>query len=274
MVTIFQTLVEFISGKTTLSSQIHSIDGGLFLPSVTFCNKNGYKNTQPNLKLEDYLANSINLEDFFVNASSGFHGQSTPLDYSVKTTFGLYRGRCYTFDFHDKFPAQALNSLVIKTGQNLEFFIHQPGDEVWLLMGYCPSRPKYVNVGQEVGMLDVPIKKSVFLKKKNCDAKELPKRNGKLLKKLFPFFNIILIFIDCLIEEFLKFYDNLGLNCTLPFIQNMKGTNDINESVCNKNDLTRVLYSPTNPLTNAASNNVEKCLSKIHYAFSAHQTLH
>ena len=178
LVTIIQTLLEFVSGKTTLSSEIHTKEDGLILPSVTFCDKNGFKNTQLNLRLEDYLENTINLDDFFVNASSGFYGKSTPLNYSVKTTFGLYRGRCYTFDFHDKFPAQALNKLVLRTGQNLQYFIHQPGDEIWLYMGWWPSRPKFFDVEGEVGMLDVPLKMSFFVKKKNCDENDLPIRKG------------------------------------------------------------------------------------------------
>ena len=59
-------LQDFSSEKETRSTRLVHVEKGLELPAITICNKTAYKNIERNLKLKDYLQNTIELNDFFV----------------------------------------------------------------------------------------------------------------------------------------------------------------------------------------------------------------
>lgn len=63
--------MDFISGKETTSSTVFTVEKGLELPAITLCNNTAYKNTERNLKLKDYLSNTLDLTDFFVDILYG-----------------------------------------------------------------------------------------------------------------------------------------------------------------------------------------------------------
>ena len=65
--TNYFNLMDFISEKETTSSRVVIVEKGLELPALTLCNKTAYKNVRRNLKLKDYLDNTLDLNDFFVN---------------------------------------------------------------------------------------------------------------------------------------------------------------------------------------------------------------
>ena len=64
--TSYFNLVDFISEKETTSTRVDYVVKGLELPAITICNKRGYKNIERNLKLQDYLKNTMDLKDFLV----------------------------------------------------------------------------------------------------------------------------------------------------------------------------------------------------------------
>ena len=59
-------LLDFASERETRSTRLVYVEKGLELPVITICNKTAYKNIERNLKLKDYLQNTIELNDFFV----------------------------------------------------------------------------------------------------------------------------------------------------------------------------------------------------------------
>ena len=59
-------LLDFVSEKETRSTRLVHVEKGLELPAMTICNKTAYKNIERNLKLKDYLQNTIELNEFFV----------------------------------------------------------------------------------------------------------------------------------------------------------------------------------------------------------------
>ena len=69
--TNYFNLMDFISGKETTSSTVVTVEKGLELPAITLCNKTAYKNVERNLKLKDYLRNTLDLTDFFVDILYG-----------------------------------------------------------------------------------------------------------------------------------------------------------------------------------------------------------
>ncbi len=101
--TVYEALIHATSGKTTMSFDIHEHPEGLDPPALTVCNKTGFKNIDKNLRLEDYLANTIDLETIFKGARN-YHNRHTYNLSRIKmsTMYTTYRGRCYTFNFDFK----------------------------------------------------------------------------------------------------------------------------------------------------------------------------
>ena len=58
-------LLDFASERETRSTRLVYVEKGLELPAITICNMTAYKNIERNLKLKDYLKNTIELNDFF-----------------------------------------------------------------------------------------------------------------------------------------------------------------------------------------------------------------
>ena len=87
--TILETLWVLISGKTTVVSDVVMPEKGMNFPHVTICNQTGYKNTDINLNLKDYLDSTMTLESFFVDIEPE---DGPKLNYSIKTTFAKYKG--------------------------------------------------------------------------------------------------------------------------------------------------------------------------------------
>ena len=165
MITLVKTTLEFAKGKTTISSDVQFKDK-LEMPSVTFCAQKGLKNNKLNLDLEEYLNNTMELDDFFHEL---FHygGDDIKVNHEVKTIMTMNRGRCYTFEFDERMTTLRTFTIKTKSSQKLKFIIHEPGEEIWIYNGiWPPSSPKFHEFGNE--FYDVKIRKRQKVKTKNC----------------------------------------------------------------------------------------------------------
>ena len=82
--TSYFNLVDFVSEKETMSTRVVYPENGLQLPVITLCNKTAYKNVKRNLKLKDYLDNTIDLNDFFVQMYYATHEEANAFDDFLK----------------------------------------------------------------------------------------------------------------------------------------------------------------------------------------------
>ena len=157
--TTFFNLRDYLSDKTTMSIGVKPHPQGLQLPAITICNKTAYKNIERNLNLQSYLDNTINLDEFFVSAEAS--------NYTIKTSYTMYKGRCYTIIFHEIVTPIVTREIKLKA-TNLMAFVHAPGVEIWATIGYWSVKPKLLPLGSE-GLLDFVLRKSVSFKKTNCN---------------------------------------------------------------------------------------------------------
>ena len=65
--TTYYNIMDFMSEKRSMSVGVVHQEKGLELPAITICNKTAYKNTKRNLNLEDYLANTMDKNDFYLD---------------------------------------------------------------------------------------------------------------------------------------------------------------------------------------------------------------
>ena len=89
------------------------------------------------------------------------------MKHSIKTSYTMYKGRCYTFRFSGKVKPIANINLKLKAVDNLIAWVHTPGKELWANIGYWPHKPKLITLGNE-GLMDFVMKKSVSYKIKSC----------------------------------------------------------------------------------------------------------
>ena len=124
-----------------------------------------------NLKLKDYLENTLTLEDFFINISRFEIPNEEPqesLNYTIETVMTMYKGRCYTIEFFNKFKKIIPITLEIKSKEELTLYVHDPGFTIWMYQGYWPKRPKLYSIGGYDGLVDITITKSIFIRTKDC----------------------------------------------------------------------------------------------------------
>ena len=167
----FNTFMDFISGKTTMSFEVVA-NNKLKMPAITFCRNPPYKNIGKNLKMSDYLENTMKLEDFFISLTGPHSGienlNFSALNYTIKAINTMYKGRCYTLQVYDEFESIFYQILRIRANISLTAFFHDPGFEIWPIMGYWPKRPKLFKFGDYMGLKDVSLRKTIVKKSENC----------------------------------------------------------------------------------------------------------
>ena len=105
----------FIGNETVTSMKIQE-NKELYLPSITLCGFSGFKrivNRYSDLKLENYVNNTIDLNEMLITA---FDNEQNNVDpkvglepntnkssiWKIITTYSAYRGRCYTIEYRKK----------------------------------------------------------------------------------------------------------------------------------------------------------------------------
>ena len=73
-------------------------DETLLSPTILICNQTGFKSSEINTDLEDYLNNTIDADDLFVDM--GFINQNyMPLIMDkIRPIYTPYKGRCFIFE--------------------------------------------------------------------------------------------------------------------------------------------------------------------------------
>ena len=93
-------LMDFLSGSTIVSSNYIKMNPNetLLSPSILICNQTGFKSSQISTNLEDYLNNTIEYGDLFVDF--GFMNQNyvpRTID-KIRPIYTPYKGRCFVFE--------------------------------------------------------------------------------------------------------------------------------------------------------------------------------
>ena len=94
---------QFIENETVTSSKLQK-NSKLFLPSVTICGFNGYKQlakSYSDFGMKNYINNTISLNEILLDKLD--HEETNINDtvsrWKVTTTYSAYRGRCYTIEY-------------------------------------------------------------------------------------------------------------------------------------------------------------------------------
>ena len=93
-------LKDFSSGSTIVSSNYIKMtaDEKLLSPSILICNQTGFKSTRISTNLEDYLNDTIDSKDIFVDF--GFMDQMNQPNIinKIRPIYTPYKGRCFVFE--------------------------------------------------------------------------------------------------------------------------------------------------------------------------------
>ena len=68
--TTFQNFKDYISGKTTMSSEVESNIAGLALPAITLCDKTAYKGLEKKNTIQDIIDSADDISLMLSNVSS------------------------------------------------------------------------------------------------------------------------------------------------------------------------------------------------------------
>ena len=87
-------------------------------------------------------------------------------NYTIKPTFSMSKGRCYTIQFEKPKSVLAFALMTVKAPRQLQMFVHEPGEEIWF-SGLVPNWPDPIFFGSE-GQLDIKLRKKTYTKRRNC----------------------------------------------------------------------------------------------------------
>ena len=105
----------FIGNETVTSMKIQE-NTELYLPSITLCGFSGFRriiNKYSDLKLENFVNNTVDLDEMLITAFDNDHNAVVAKDidkpkldksdvWKITTTYSAYRGRCYTLEYTKK----------------------------------------------------------------------------------------------------------------------------------------------------------------------------
>ena len=167
---------------------------------------------------------------------------------TIKTTLTTWYGRCYTIVSDKKFSKSKEKFVIkFKPSSDLVAYVHEPGYELWLILGYYPTTLKDLSlVKNEQGVTDFPIQKSVHCNAENCISD--------------PNYNQY----KCLIKEFQKQHQNLGIGCVTPWIHNILDASITqNSRSCNESEFRLEHEFSTDFFLKASRNNLGSCLGTL-----------
>ena len=96
----WRLMEDFLEQKTVVSSTfLKTSDESLLSPSMLICNHTAFKSLRFNTKLEDYLDDTVDIKDIFVD--TGFIGNSKEpqlLVDKIRPIYTPYKGKCFVFE--------------------------------------------------------------------------------------------------------------------------------------------------------------------------------
>lgn len=136
---MFYIKQKYDSGHTLIQIENEPMDM-MDIPALTFCIQPAFKKKESTYSEEDFLANTYSLEDIFdANAletmlSNGSH-------YKVSVIRSYMYGRCFTVqNLRPQMTTGQLegNNITLLRNWDVTLFIHQPGEEFWILRSIFP----------------------------------------------------------------------------------------------------------------------------------------
>jgi hypothetical protein len=127
-------LQKFKNQMTTTGTRIRSHASKVKkLPCITVCAVAGFRKRGFYYLNQDYVDNTFEIQDFF--SSSTLQALNNASMYSVKDVRSMYFGRCYKICHVDGMLTSGYKKWELKTDFNFKFFVHNDGDEFWLVSG-------------------------------------------------------------------------------------------------------------------------------------------
>lgn len=159
---------QFRQKKTTVLSDKKTSDR-LPLPAVTFCSEAGFKTTNGTkiLTMEGFINHSYSFDELFHDPKN-FNCTQDFVYEGVETIYSMYRGRCYTYTHQKEVLALEPIRFAPKPDVELIVYIHDPGEEFWLIFFWLPEAPARIDVSRSVAIQDFQLFKESYVEEENC----------------------------------------------------------------------------------------------------------
>ena len=159
--TAYSALESYISMRTMVSSSIDKYPEGQDAPEMMICNETGYKIFKKHMTTEEYLENTLKLDDFFVSLN-------TSLNYSIIPMNTIVKGRCYIIKLDGKMTGDVPIVLKIKTNQALTFNLIHPEQIFEAVSHFYDEQPTFHKLGHGDGWIDIRISKVIKKQEKGA----------------------------------------------------------------------------------------------------------
>ena len=143
------------------------------------------------------------------------------LKYSIKLSLTRFNGICHTIILDKSVEKTKFLILTLNSSYNLIGFIHEPGFELWSHIAFYPKMPDFFDIKREE-FTDIALKKSIEIKVDDC----ISDLNYNQYK--------------CLIDEYKKGIEKLGMDCVTPWTYSiLDGKNIRNDRFCNESEFRK-----------------------------------
>ena len=138
---VYRTVAKYLEQPTATSVQIE-LRNYIEMPGMTFCSSKAFKTKGDHYKEEDFNANVYKLEEIFGGESLALFRNTSR--FKVTETRSKYNGLCHTIIDKINDYREDGDTLIfdIRKDNDVKVFVHEPGDEFWLIGGYFP-RPAF-----------------------------------------------------------------------------------------------------------------------------------
>ena len=192
--TSFGAFLSYLSGQTMISSSIVEHPEGQIPPEIMICNKTAYKELKYYMTEDEFLENTLKLEDFFVSFDkkilSSDNSNMSEIDYDIVPINTIFRGRCYILKVNVKVTLGDMMLLKINTKQKLKVQLLHPEERIMTVFDISTSLPIYQELGHEDGMMDFEIETVIRKKESKCKSySEETGRKGNFLHAEFSQLN-------------------------------------------------------------------------------------
>lgn len=186
----FHTLLKILSkylDQPTATSVQFELRNSIPMPGLTFCSGRAYKTRGKHYNEEAFIANTFKRNEIFGNRTLTTLKNGSQIQ--VKETRSVWLGLCQTLIFKrediqgkDKFDRVFVG---LRRDNDVKVFVHEPGDEFWLIRGLFPrpffdvellakSKPWTSLVDLRFQLSESTIVNKVKLKPKSALSKKWP----------------------------------------------------------------------------------------------------
>ena len=126
---LFNQHVEELTGISVELTPVNNLS----MPSLTFCSEEPFRSNGDYHLEDDFVQNTFRMSEIF---GPKFKGDNTSQNVTEARSYIF--GMCYTVTGLHPVGAHNISYITLTKSRNLKIFIHDAGDEFWIMHGFFP----------------------------------------------------------------------------------------------------------------------------------------